>query len=159
MAGVPKIINISNISKSNLNFKMLHFTKAQWQKATANVTFSRDPSLAPKRGLVLRAIPEPNGDVTVSPICNEQSLDTTCIVKSKLNPDGSLTMACQCKPSGVSIPSPSAPSGPFKLPKCLVRYAKGTLSCGKVTCKKDCTFKGIHIPLSNLSILFCACQA
>ena len=158
MATLPKIINISEVDKTNLNFKMLHFTKAQWQKATAEITFSDDASMAPKHGLVLRAIPDPNGDVTISPICHEQSPGTTCIVKSKLNPDGSLSMQCQCKPSGRSTPSPPG-GGPVTLPDCFVRYVKGKLSCGELACKNKCTLKGIHIPLSSVSILYCACQA
>jgi hypothetical protein len=41
----------------------------------------------------------------------------------------------------------------------VLRHVNGKLSCGKLACKKHCTPKGIHIPLSSMGILYCACQA
>lgn len=159
MAKIPKVLNVADLSETNKDFGLLHFTKAQWTKAVRDISFTDRPLPLPKKGLVLRGIPDPNGNVVVFPGCSEQSPDTVCLVKSTFNGGTrTLSMECRCR----SKPGPGhegggvAGGGGISPPECLLQVSRGMVQCANVSCQKTCSLQGASF--GGQFLVFCACR-
>lgn len=158
MAKTPKIVNVADLSKKNLDFKLLHFSKAQWKKATADVDFSGNVAL-PKSGAIVRGLIHPDGGVSASFDCIGGPGQNCIGIKKGIESGrgfGLEISACKCT-GGADLPGTGG-GGPIvqPQPKCSLRIANGRIGCVNNSCQGTCRLRGIIQPNGTIT-LFCAC--
>jgi hypothetical protein len=155
----PVIIrNIDELTKTIPKGKLLiHLTQQQWANLTKGMKSSKVP---PKRGIVFRYTPFPDGSGGLgSPECVAQVCEL-CSVRLGRGPDGSIGMQCRCRPD----PSPECrehhvPSG-GQTGTCSLalrqQLGRWQLTCQSVNCSGNCRMVAIRQPTNIL--ISCACQ-
>ena len=110
----------------------------------------------PKAGVRMLLVPNPDGGAEAFPFCHEQGPDTTCKIKSTLQPDGSFGFECQCKPSSPGG-GPGGGGGSPTLKPCIMTSAPN-IRCLKFDCRGTCEKVYIERPFFGQVLFVVACR-
>jgi hypothetical protein len=127
--------------------------KKDW---AATLKAAKSVSTLPDGGIRVLFVPNPDGGADGFPFCHEQGPDTTCQVRSSLQPDGSLSFECRCKSTSPGGPGPSPGGGPTIKP-CLLRSSP-QLGCLKLGCKGKCELVIAEKPVFGKILYFASCR-